>query len=135
MLHAEVAGRQGWRRCPRWFRASPMPMLREVKGFFRPLHIVATHKESGRASYLECRPIPGMACWDGVRGEWWFDNDYLGENLDPLSSYFGTVEAYSELPRARGTGHKLEAFVKAAELAMKHDRAQGVFSRLLGPRG
>jgi hypothetical protein len=47
-----------------------------------------------------------------ARHEWWFDEDYLGNSISAVHRFFDLVKEYQSLPRLRGTGHKIETWVK-----------------------
>lgn len=63
------------------------------------------------------------AIWESIRAEWWFDESYLGHKLDAIIDYFGTIQMYYSLPRSRGSGHKIEAWVKSSGLEGKYTSA------------
>ncbi|MDP2857209.1 MAG: hypothetical protein Q8P50_04430, partial [Bacillota bacterium] len=75
----------------------------------------------------ECEPVPCLNEWAFVSAEWWFDSEYLGKDIQPVASYFECLRAYQALPRYRGQGHKLEAWVESQEV---EDKAMAAFSVL-----
>jgi len=52
--------------------------------------------------------------WRNITNEWWFDEDYLNADLDVLHEFFRLVAEYRALPRLRGTGHVIEAWVSSS---------------------
>lgn len=55
--------------------------------------------------------IPELSLWNSVRSSWWFEESYLGHSVTKISEFFELIRLYSELPRSRGTGHKLEKWI------------------------
>jgi hypothetical protein len=84
---------------------------------------------------LASRPTQTNATWAQVQNAWWFDSDYLNVDISPVVEFFATVEEYRQLPRRRGVGHVLEAWVNSKGLTEKYDRAEEVLSGLLQLRG
>jgi hypothetical protein len=62
--------------------------------------------------------------WNRVRGLWWFDDVYLRTDLEPIKHFFHTMEQYQQLPRGRGSGHKIERWVSERDLSSSHDAAR-----------
>ena len=83
----------------------------------------------------ECRPLERLEVWDGIRAQWWFEADYMGHELDAIREYFGTLAAYRTLPRSRGRGHKIEAWLASNDLDGKYNEAMQEFSVLLSDIG
>ena len=63
-----------------------------------------------------CRTIDDLNIWDSVSSFWWFDESFIGYDLSPVSEYFGTLNEYCHLPRLRGSGHTIEAWVGSKDL-------------------
>ncbi|MEK7281584.1 MAG: Swt1 family HEPN domain-containing protein [Chloroflexota bacterium] len=82
-----------------------------------------------------CAPLKKLVVWESTRNEWWFDETYLGHTVDAIQSYFGILSEYLSLPRTRGSGHKIEEWVKSNDIEAKYDKAKGEFSALLGSGG
>ena len=50
--------------------------------------------------------------WGNLQDQWWFDEDYLGSNLNPIKEFYLLLQEYNSLPRRRGEGYKIEQWVK-----------------------
>ena len=72
--------------------------------------------------------VQHVYAWRSVCDQWWFDESYLGHSLGGIMGYFGAIEEYRALPRRRGAGHKIEAWVKAQDMPAKYAIAKGQFS-------
>jgi len=79
-------------------------------------------------------PLEKIEVWESIRNEWWFDESYLGHNLDVIVIYFKYIEEYINLPRIRGSGHKIESWVKVNDIETKYTNAQNVFLALSSKR-
>ncbi len=77
-----------------------------------------------------CKPLKQLEVWKDAQNKWWFEETYLGCKLDAIKEYFSTLIAYRELPRYRGCGHKIEAWVKSNNFETKYIKANDEFSRL-----
>jgi len=75
--------------------------------------------------------LDGLEAWRSVHNKWWFDESYLNEKLDKIIEFFQVVEDYSHLPHSRGTGYKIEAWVKSSDLEAKYEDAQAQFDAIL----
>jgi len=87
-----------------------------------------------RACYLSCRSFQPMAVpkqWEMIVQEWWFDSDYLGVSVEPIIEFFQVIETYMNLPRGRGSGHRIEEWVRKQDLGTIYDRADNTLSRIL----
>ncbi len=73
--------------------------------------------------------------WESISAEWWFDESYLGYKLEAIADYFGTIDRYLALPRSRGSGHKVESWVKSSGIKEKYANAQIEFATILGSGG
>jgi hypothetical protein len=60
--------------------------------------------------------IPPLSTWGEIEHAWWFEEEYLGKDIGPITRYFGKVREYRDLPRIRGCGHKLEEWAKNSDL-------------------
>lgn len=72
-----------------------------------------------------------LETWNEVRGEWWFDPDYLGHETAAITEYFERLNTYRQLPRVRGSGHIIEDWVKGASLDHRFDAAAREFLAML----
>lgn len=86
-----------------------------------------------KSSLLICqefRPLDGLKVWDSVRNTWWFDESYLCEKLDKIIEFFRLIDEYSHLPRLRGSGHKIEAWVSNSGIETKYTDAHAQFDTI-----
>lgn len=99
-----------------------------------PEQLAKLRKEAENAYNIcqSCTALGELTTWKTLRKEWWFDESYLGNSLDELANYFQTLDEYSRLPRTRGSGYKIEAWVKSAGIDTKYSNAQAEFRALLG---
>ena len=77
------------------------------------------------------KPIEQLHAWTTTRNQWWFDDTYLDTTLTSISALFEMLEDYTVLPRIRGTGHKVEAWVHSHNIFAMLANAQTEFSTLL----
>lgn len=77
--------------------------------------LIATRSEIDSLGDIMRRLSPPVAApaWARIATAWWFDHDYLGAPVTPLHVFYDTYAVYSALPRRRGTGPKLEAWLSA----------------------
>jgi len=83
----------------------------------------------------DCKRLEKIDVWESVSAEWWFDESYLGYKLNAIADYFGTVDRYLTLPRYRGSGHKIESWVKSSGIEEKYANAQIEFAAILDRGG
>jgi hypothetical protein len=81
------------------------------------------------------KPLEKLEIWKSICDEWWFDETYLGYKLDGIINYFKTIEEYAALPRTRGGGYKIEAWVKSNDIETKYKTAQTEFLSVLDNGG
>jgi len=77
-----------------------------------------------------CKPLEALTVWDRVGRAWWFDDDYLGCHVGAIKRYFEILRAYQQLPRHRGSGHTIEAWLHASGIEVEHRSAIQEFSAL-----
>jgi hypothetical protein len=87
-------------------RCTAAPDIRE---HMLRLHSEAVETYANCAIFAEVKTFPH---WASVRDSWWFDNDYLGHQVSEITTFFKRIEDYCDLPRVRGNGHKIEAWVR-----------------------
>jgi len=94
-------------------------------------------KESEKSFHMckKYEPLENLEVWKSICDEWWFDESYLGHDISRIVNYFQTMEEYARLPRTRGTGHKIEAWVKSKDIETKYINAQEEFSAITGLMG
>jgi len=91
-------------------------------------------QKEAKRSFRICKnyePLRDVEEWESIRKEWWFDETYLGNKLDGIKKYFKAMEEYITLPRTRGSGYKIESWVKSNDIETKYNDAQSEFSVLL----
>jgi hypothetical protein len=66
-----------------------------------------------------------------VSSQWWFDDSYLNRPLTPIKQYFALLLEYQELPRTRGTGHLIQAWIRNHDLESASVRASAAISELI----
>lgn len=86
-------------------------------------------------SALACEPLRPLSHWPRVRGQWWFDESYLGRDPDAVSRYFAILEEYSQLPRERGTGYLIESWIRDRQLELESSKASERLLEILGEVG
>lgn len=84
---------------------------------------------------LEYGRLEELKRWELVRTAWWFDETYLCEKLDKIITFFQVLNDYSLLPRLRGSGHKIEAWVKDSNIEIQYLDAKTQFDAVLTIRG
>ncbi len=95
--------------------------------------LIHLREEAKRCNHI-CRnlePPEPLDVWKSVRGSWWFDETYLGHSTEAITTFFCLMEAYTLLPRARGTGHKIESWVRHSNPEEKYRRAEENFRGLV----
>ncbi len=80
---------------------------------------------------LDCSPMIELENWRQVRTNWWFDVDFLENELDAIKEYFKLLHAYKQLPRSRGYGHRIEAWVNTEDIKQKYMDAIQQLSKIL----
>jgi hypothetical protein len=78
-----------------------------------------------------CESLERPEVWDKIQSTWWFDSDYLGCEVGSITEYFETLSAYHDLPRSKGSGYKIEAWIKSRDIGQKYAKAMEEFSVLL----
>lgn len=84
-------------------------------------------------AYRQCcefLPIDDLSEWLGLRDEWWFDESYLGHPVSAIIKFFELLEHYVTLPRGRGVGHKIEAWVSTSRLDETFEQSRIQFTEL-----
>jgi len=69
--------------------------------------------------------------WLNVKSSWWYDPDYLCEDVSSITMYFETIEKYSKIDRGRGQGHKIERWFKDSGIEALYEASERTFVRLL----
>jgi hypothetical protein len=76
-----------------------------------------TEAEVSAQACLQYTPLPPRVSWNKMRDAWWFDDSYLLHDVGAIEGYFRLLEAYSCVPRGRGTGHLIEEWVQQNALS------------------
>jgi len=98
------------------------------------LSVLAQLQHDLRTTYQACsacRELAEPPAWTAARAAWWFDPEYLGAPVDAVLGYFGAIEAYRRLPRHRGTGHQIEAWVQSVRLDTLQQQAAAQLAAML----
>jgi len=98
------------------------------------LEIFLRLRQEAERSFKCCiayRSLEKLKLWENVKDQWWFDEGYLGCELNGIREFFSLLETYSKFPRSRGSGARIEAWVKSNNLEKKYDKAKELFSKLL----
>jgi len=69
--------------------------------------------------------------WKSLSGQWWMDDEYLGLDLTSLRGFYNLLSVYAELPRTRGSGYEIEAWVVQNGLSEKWRNARLSIETLL----
>ena len=98
-----------------------------------PSQLAALREESARriSKCTAYEPLGDLPAWQSVSNQWWFDESYLGAGLDEITSLFRAFEEYANLPRGRGTGHRIEKWVRERNVEQNFETASREFSELL----
>jgi hypothetical protein len=83
----------------------------------------------------DCERLENVDVWGSIHDKWWFDESYLGHELEAITGYFGMIERHLALPRSRGSGHKIESWVKSSGIEEKYASAQIEFGAILASGG
>lgn len=96
---------------------------------------IAREAEAAFESCQAYKELPPRRTWDKVESEWWFDEEYLGSPVARLRDLFEMFATYEQLSRSRGSGHKIEAWVKTSGIDQVYRAGMGQLSRLRQERG
>jgi hypothetical protein len=95
------------------------------------LSMIRRDLETAIALMLKMEPLVDLPSIDGSRHEWWFEKDYLGHDIADVDSFFDLVNEYRALPRERGTGHRIETWVRKKNIQAAFGSAQDQIDVLL----
>ncbi|BAZ15854.1 hypothetical protein NIES4071_77270 [Calothrix sp. NIES-4071] len=79
--------------------------------------------------------IDNIKIWACICDSWWFDFEYLNHSIDAIKEFFKLVEQYMELPRVRGSGHKIESWVKSNNVSEKYNHAIDEIMIIISEKG
>jgi hypothetical protein len=68
---------------------------------------------------IRCESLPERLVWKNLSGQWWLDDEFLGSDLTVLRAFYDLLSAYAALPRTRGSGFEIEAWVAQNGLVEK----------------
>ena len=85
-----------------------LTLSRDKPNIPQMLHRLKNEGQSALETIRHSAPLEEPSIWPLVESSWWFDETYIGENLEAISDYFETVMGYTKLLRRRGNGHLIE---------------------------
>ena len=88
------------------------------------LRSVAQEAENAFHCCMRMQPIPQLVSWDDASQEWWFDESYLCSPTEGIEEYFRVLREYSKLARERGSGYRIESWLKSSGISEKYDLAK-----------
>ncbi len=91
-------------------------------------------REDAHHLYEECRTckvVRDLGIWPRIKEAWWFDDGYVQADLKPIREFFESTSRYSNLPRGRGMGHKIEAWVRRESIDERYASAERALAELL----
>lgn len=102
-----------------------------AEGIPRQLAALEAESAGNISKCTACEPLGGLPVWRSVSKQWWFDESYLGSRLDEITNLFEALEEYANFPRGRGTGHKIEKWIRERNVEQSFEAASQEFSELL----
>jgi hypothetical protein len=75
---------------------------------------------------LECKVISNFNIWNDVKNRWWFDETYLGFNVNSIFNLFKVFIEYTTLDRNWGCGHKIEEWVNNKNLVELYNESKNI---------
>lgn len=103
----------------------------EADDIARSLRRLRAEARLGLELCSQYEELAELETWNEVRTEWWFDPDYLGHKTGAIVEYFESLAMYRQLPRVRGSGHRIEEWVKAVGIDQQFDAAAREFLAIL----
>jgi hypothetical protein len=88
------------------------------------------YKKMKSFEYLE-----DLEFWNKTKNQWWFDNDYLCQDLAPLDAFYAIASNYKCLPRHRGSGYLIENWVRQNTSLQIYKSVEETISLLLAQKG
>lgn len=83
----------------------------------------------------ESSPLENLDTWNKLMQEWWFDSDYLCQDITPIEKLYAVADNYQKLPRHRGSGHIIENWVKQNLTEELYKHIEETFGLLLAQKG
>lgn len=90
-----------------------------------------TEVETAARSLRALEPLPDTSTWATAHISWWYDETYIGHNLQPVDSYYEFLHDYASLPRSRGSGYLIENFIKSSNWDSLYSQAQACISTIM----
>jgi hypothetical protein len=90
-------------------------------------------RDEGENIYLQmaaCRSQVCLAEWHAVNKQWWFDDDFLGVNLDPVRQFYALSEQYANLHRTLGDGYIIERWLAERQVGLAFSSFRTSFGSL-----
>ena len=84
---------------------------------------------------IECSPVENLDIWNKLMQEWWFDSDYLCQDIASVENLYTVADSYQKFPRHRGSGHIIESWVKQNLTQVLHKDVANTFDLLLAQIG
>jgi hypothetical protein len=79
--------------------------------------------------------IENLEFWNETKNQWWFDNDYLCQDLSPLDTFYAITSNYISLPRFRGSGYLIENWVRQNITLKLYQSVEETIHLLLAQKG
>ena len=83
-----------------------------------------------RQAIVSASRLDQLSEWQLAEKAWWLSDEYLGTNTAPIRKLFELAKEYAALPRARGTGHLIESWIRESDLESVAEQAFQVFNSL-----
>lgn len=84
---------------------------------------------------IECSLVENLDVWNKLMQEWWFDSDYLCQDITSVENLYAVADNYQKLPRHRGSGHIIENWVNQNLTQELHKDVANTFDLLLAQKG
>lgn len=78
------------------------------------------------------REVDDIDWWRSILSEWWFDTEYIGMSVEPISEFMAKIQEYRELPRDRGCGFIIEKWISDNRLSEHYVAASDRIIKILG---
>lgn len=79
--------------------------------------------------------INNLDSWQKIKNQWWFDSDYLVQDISPIETFYSIASKYILLPRYRGSGYIIEDWVKHNLSIEMNQSLDKTFASLLAKKG
>lgn len=92
---------------------------------------VKTNMDSIQALIICLREVDDIVWWRCISSEWWFDTEYIGIPVEPISEFMQKVQEYIMLPRNRGCGYIIEKWITDNDLSEYYKAANDSIKKIL----